>query len=235
VDGQKITNRNEAGKLLEKLKSQRALLQTTIPSVPDVFFSAILFIDTENNFILIDELNKKAGHELLLIHKTLHIETKLDGIAIHFSCELIDTEVENGLHIYKFSFPDYLLYFQKRQSYRINIGLGTNIPVKFRREDGAPAYGHIFNLSETGAGIELDKPYRFQMSEILPYCEIRLDEGSTITCQLEIRYASKNQKAEQQRIGGKFIGMTNPDQRLIARLVIELQRDLMRHLPKDST
>jgi len=234
VDGQKITNRSEAEKILEKLRSHRALLQTTIPGVPDVFFSAILYIDTRENFILIDELSKKAGHELLLIHKTLHIETKLDGIAVHFSCELIETEVENGLHIYKLKFPDYLLYFQKRQSYRINIGLGTNIPVKFRREDGTPAYGHIINLSDTGAGIELEKPYRFQMSEILPYCEIRLDEGNSITCQLEIRYADKNQKVKQQRVGGKFIGLANPDQRTIARLVIELQRDLMRHLPKDS-
>jgi len=234
VDGQKITNLHEAGKILKKVKLRRNLLHISIPGVPDIFFSVILHINTNKNYILIDELNKKSGHDLVIAHKELNAETKLDGIAIHFRAELQSFEIENGIYVYKLKFPDYLLYIQKRQNYRINIGLGTNIPVKFKRDDGTPAFGHIINLSETGIGIELDSPYRMVMSEILPYCEIRLDDEKNITCQLEIRYADRNLKAKQQRIGGKFISLSNPDQRTIARLVIALQRELMRHLPKDD-
>lgn len=234
MDGKKITNVYESGKILEKLRTQHALIQVSIPGVPDVFFSSILLVDVKSNFIMIDQLSKKSGHDLLLAHRNIVFESKLDGIGIHFSCELTSSDTEDGIHIYKLAFPDHILYFQKRNNYRINIGLGTNIPVKFKRDDGAPVFGRIINLSETGIGVILDTPYRLHMSEVLPYCEIRLDDENTITCQLEIRYATNNKQGDHQNIGGKFIGMSNSQQRTIGKLVIELQRDLMRRLPKND-
>lgn len=234
MDGKRITNVYEAGKILEKLRNQHALIQVSMPGVPDVFFSSILAVNVDNQFILLDELSKKAAHDLLLVHKNLVFESKLDGIGIHFSCALTSADTEHGAHIYKLAFPDHILYFQKRNNFRINIGLGTNIPVKFKRDDGTPVFGRIINLSETGIGVILDAPYHLSMSEVLPYCDIRLDDENSVTCQLEIRYATDDKQDHCQHIGGKFIGMSNTDQRTISKLVIELQRDLMRRLPKND-
>jgi len=234
VNGKKITNLYETGKILNNLKSQRALIKISMPGVPDVFFSSILEVNVDSNYILIDELNKKNAHEIISTHKILTIEAKLDGVGIRFSTELDSFNVENNIYQYKLFFPEYLLYFQKRQNYRINIGLGTNIPAKFKRDDGTPVFGQIINLSESGIGAVLDAPYRLEMSEVLPHCEIRLDDELSISSQLEIRYITESNGKKCQHIGGKFIGLSSSAQRLVAKLVIELQRDLMRRLPKDD-
>jgi len=232
VNGDQITNRLKSQHLLEKLKAEQALLQISIPGVPETFFSSLLAIKPEDDYLLLDELNSKHAHKLLLVHKKLNVHAKLDGIGIQFSTQLITHAKESGIFFYKVEYPETVLYFQKRQNYRINIGLGVNIPIKMKRDDGSPVYGHIINLSETGAGIILDSPYSLQLAEILPYCEVRLTDESIINCQLEVRYASMNKKTSHQHIGGKFLGVSGPDQRDLARLVIDLQRDMMKRLPK---
>ncbi len=234
MKGENITNPFESARLLEMVRSKHTLLQISMPGVPEVFFSAILSINPEENFILLDEINTKRGHELLLIHKKLNVLTRINGIELRFSANLVNTYDKDGIAIYKLEYPENVIYQQKRQSYRINIGLGINIPIKLKREDGIPVYGNMINLSETGAGIALNSPCSVQMSEILPYCELRIAEDNVITCQLEVRYINTDNNEKPQHIGGQFIGVSNSHQRELSKLVINLQRDLMKRLPKDG-
>jgi len=234
VTGKKITNLRESARLLDKVRGQRSLLQISIPGVPEVFFSFIINISLDDQFILLDELSAKHGHELLLLHKRLNIQSKVDGIGIQFSTNLISSRCDDGIPVYKVEYPQNILYFQKRQNYRINLGLGTNIPIKLKRDDGTPMYGKVFNLSESGAGIALAPPYTVQFSELVPYCEIRLSDNQNVTCQLEIRYANSGDMDNGQKLGGKFIGLSGEHQRVISKTVINLQRDMMRHIPKSD-
>lgn len=234
MNSENITNPFESARLFEMVRTKHSLLQVSIPGVPEIFFSAILSVNPGEKFILLDELNSKQGHELLLIHKKLNVTTKINGIELRFSANLMMSYDKNDIAIYKLEYPESVIYQQKRESYRINIGLGINIPVKLKREDGIPVYGNMINLSETGAGIALDSPCSVQMSEILPYCELRITEEQIIKCQLEIRYIKENNKDKLQHIGGQFIGISNTQQRELSKLVINLQRDLMKRLPKDG-
>lgn len=204
-----------------------------MPGVPEIFFSAILSVNPNQNYILLDEINSKHGHELLLVHKKFNAMTKIDGIELRFSGNLITTSEKNGIAIYKIEYPDSVLYLQQRQSFRINIGLGTSIPVKLKREDGIPVYGHIINLSETGAGIVIDTPCVIQIGDVFPQCEIRLSEEQIIKCQYDVRYMSANKTDESQRIGGQFLGLNGGQQNELRKLVLKLQRDLMKRLPKN--
>lgn len=233
MKGENITNSLESARLLEMVRSKHTLLQVSMPGVPEVFFSAILSINPEENFILLDEINTRHGHELLLIHKKMNILTRINGIELRFSANLVNTYNKDGIAIYRMEYPENVIYQQKRQNYRINIGLGINIPIKLKREDGIPVYGNMINLSETGAGIALDSPCSIQMSEILPYCELRIAEDNVITCQLEVRYINSDTKNKPQHIGGQFIGVSNIQQRELSKVVIDLQRDLMKRLPKN--
>ncbi len=234
LNGETITNPIESARLLNKVRDKHSLIQISMPGVPEIFFSAILSINPDSEYILLDEINTKHGHELLLIHKKMHVVTKINGIEIRFSANLIDINNQHGSAVYKIAYPESIQYLQKRQNYRINIGLGIKIPIKLKREDGIPVYGHMINLSETGAGIELDSPCPVQKAEILPYCELRIHEDDIIKCQLEIRYINDNNSKHIQRIGGQFIGLDGTQQRILSKLVIELQRDLMKRLPKDA-
>jgi len=234
MKGEKITNPHESARLLEMAKSRRTLLEVSMPGVPDIFFSAFLAINADDQFILLDEINTRHGHELFMVHKTINISTKLNGIDLSFSSKLLQAFEKDGIAVYKIKYPESVMYLQQRQSYRINIGLGISIPVKMKREDGVPLYGNMINLSETGAGIALDSPCVVHMSEILPFCELRISEEQTIRCQLEIRYIKANEENKPQHIGGQFIGIDNMQQRELSKVVTTLQRDLMKHLPKNA-
>jgi c-di-GMP-binding flagellar brake protein YcgR len=234
MKGEKITNPHESARLLEMAKSRRTLLEVSMPGVPDIFFSAFLAINADDQFILLDEINTRHGHELFLVHKTINVSTKLNGIDLSFSSKLLQAFEKDGIAVYKIKYPESVMYLQQRQSYRINIGLGISIPVKMKREDGVPLYGNMINLSETGAGIALNSPCAVHMSEILPFCELRISEEQTIRCQLEIRYIKANEENKPQHIGGQFIGIDNMQQRELSKVVTTLQRDLMKHLPKNA-
>jgi len=234
MESEKITNVFETSKLLAKIKAHQILLQVSIPGISDIFFTSILDINTDKKYLLLDELNNSNGHDLLLKHKTLNIETKINGVLIQFSLNLHKVTKEDDIYIYNFDFPDTVLYFQKRSNFRINIGLGTDIPVKLKRDDRSPVYGSAINISETGIGMILDAPYSLEMGELLPLCELRISEDDNIASSLEVRYIHNDETKKQQHIGGKFIGLSAPDQKKITRLVIKLQRDLMRRLPKDD-
>lgn len=205
-----------------------------MPGVPEIFFSAILSVNPNQKYLLLDEVNSKHGHELLLIHKKFNILTKIDGIELQFSGNLINASERDGIAIYKIDFPDSVLYLQQRQNFRINIGLGINIPVKLKREDGIPVYGHIINLSETGAGIALDTSCAIQIGDIFPYCEIRLSDEEVIKCQFDIRFIAADKTDDHPRIGGQFLGLDGAQQRDLRKLVLKLQRDLMKRLPKNT-
>lgn len=234
MKGEKITNPHESARLLEMVRAKHSLLEVSMPGVPDIFFSALLVINADDQFILMDEINTRQGHELLLVHKKINVSTKINGIDLSFSSTLQQAYEKDGIAVYKIDFPESVLYRQQRQSYRINIGLGISIPVKMKREDGVPLYGNMINLSETGAGIALNSPCAVQMSEILPFCELRISEDQTIRCQLEIRYIKPNDNNKPQHIGGQFIGIDNLQQRELSKVVTGLQRDLMKRLPKDA-
>lgn len=234
MKGEKITNPHESARLLEMARSRHSLLEVSMPGVPDIFFSAFLAINADDQFILMDEINTQQGHELLLVHKKINVSTKLNGIDLSFSSTLLNVFDKDGIAVYKIKYPESVLYLQQRKSYRINIGLGINIPVKMKREDGVPLYGNMINLSETGAGIALNSPCSVHMSEILPFCELRISEDQTIRCQLEIRYIKAKDDKKPQHIGGQFIGIDNMQQRELSRVVTDLQRDLMKRLPKNA-
>lgn len=234
MDSEKITKAFEASKLLEKIRTHNILLQVTIPGINEVFFTSILTINPEKKYLLLDELNNINGHKLLQKHKCLNIETKINGVLVQFSLNLTAITKQDDGYLYRFSFPEKILYFQKRSNFRINIGLGTDIPVKLRREDRSPVYGNAINISETGIGMVLDPPYSLTMGEILPLCELRISEDDNIVSSLEVRYIDAAETSNTKHIGGKFIGLSSADQKKVTQLVIKLQRDLMRRLPKDD-
>ena len=234
VLGEKITNKGHAAKLLERVMKAHSHILVTIPGMRDKFSTSILEINPAENYILLDQIIPWTGHSAFLEGGELKAKTVLQGVEISFSVLLEKHIQESGFTVYQVSFPGYVLYMQKRQNFRTNLGLGTSIPIYIRRDDGTPIRGKIVNISETGAGIVLDAPYNLENSEILPRCEIRINEDEIIDCKFEVRFTHKKDMSTPQRVGGKFLSLSGMHKRTLAKLVADLQRDMMKRIPKDQ-
>lgn len=234
MDGEIIRNPAQIAQVLRKVQDARSLLVVTLPGENIPYQSAILEIDPDTGYLVLDEITPIQGHKKFLQTGKLVANTKMKGVDIRFTAELDSVLQDTRFTTYRMRFPAELLYMQKRQSFRINLGITSNIAVTLHREDGSRLQGKVVNLSETGEGATVGGNEKFRIAELIPVCEIELPNDEIIQSKLEIRFISQGKQGESVRIGGRFLEMPGIQQRLLARVLLDLQRDMMRRLPKDS-
>jgi c-di-GMP-binding flagellar brake protein YcgR len=234
VEGEIIKDPAHVAQILRKIQDSHSLLTITVPGKNEPYQSAILEINPKKQYVVLDELTPARGHKRLLEIGELVARTKLKGIDVRFSTSLESYNVKDGIAAYRLKFPDEIVHMQKRQSFRISLGLGTNIPLLLKREDGTRLMGRVINISETGVGASIESDTVLELAEILPWCEIALSDDEVISSKLEIRFLKLDRESGVQKIGGRFLDMSGMQKRLLARKITDLQRDMMKRLPKDN-
>lgn len=217
--------------LLRRIMEQRALLRVTVPGVRGSFNSAILRMDPEQDLLILDELNPRRGHERLLEVRTLQAGAQVQGVETRFSGAIEEAADANGIAYYRLRFPREVLYIQRRTSFRVKVGMTTPIAAVFDRNDGRQLRGRIIDLSEGGMGVEFSQHVTLQPGEIVP-CQMRLPDGQHLGCKLEIRHTSGAKEQNLMRIGGRFVELHPQRRKVLARLVANLQRDMIRKQPR---
>ena len=80
-----LTSRQEIIGLLKKIYRNHSLLTVSFDDKEQRFGSAILEINTENNYLVIDEFWPEIGNSETLLKKKLDISTYHAGINMHFN------------------------------------------------------------------------------------------------------------------------------------------------------
>lgn len=217
--------------LLRRLIEQRVLLRVTVPGMRGSYNSAILRLGEAQDFLILDELNPRRGHEQLLEVRRLNASAQVQGIELRFSGELLEVGQTAGIAFYRLPFPDELLYLQRRGSFRVPVGMATPVTAVFQRPDENSLRGRIVDLSEGGMGVEFNQRVRLQPGEILP-CQMRLPDGQQLRCKLEVRHTSAPEDQNKVRLGGRFVELQPQQRKALARLVADLQRTMIRKQPK---
>ena len=230
--GDKITDRTLAAAILKRIIDCRALLTVTLPGMSAVYNSAILEINSEQGYLLLDELNPKEGHDKLLELKKLSAMASVKGVEIRFTTTLEKVSLESGISLYQVRFPDIVWYYQKRQNFRITIELGLHIPVQFKLKSGDLIHARLIDISETGIRACTEAYIELEIGAEIPGCEITLPDGTNISSKFELRFKKFNKKDNTLTIGGRFTDFPKASQRELSRKVSAMQRDMMKRLPK---
>ena len=127
--GDKVSDAKLAAGILKRILDHRALLTITIPDNRGKFNSAILDIDADNGFLILDELNPKQGHQKFISAKRLNARALVKGVEIRFSATPQEVHNESGIASYQVSFPGEVWQMQRRQSFRVTVGLSKQLPV----------------------------------------------------------------------------------------------------------
>jgi c-di-GMP-binding flagellar brake protein YcgR len=215
---------------LKRLFTQRVLLTLKLLDRPEEFISIVIGIDPELNHFMIDALQPELGNNLLSQRGKVVIKANFEGINLSFDASLIETKIENNLPLHVLAIPSTMGYLQRREAIRIKLSAAHPCPVELHSTDNkSPVIrGLIRDLSAGGLGIQVDKklPTQLEAGQQLECAfNLPLDAKQSIRCDVIIRVANPPIPGQTHSfLGVQFIGMLKPQQRLIEKSIMNLQR-----------
>jgi c-di-GMP-binding flagellar brake protein YcgR len=218
-------------KLMQRIKNSRALLSVTIAGSEDRYLSAILDVNEEEGYIVLDELNSPAANRSLARVKRMQINTRLENRDISFACEVTGIGEDRGIPYYKIPFPVDLSHQLRRRFLRINTPRGKYLPVHLETENDDLATGQLIDLSTGGFGALMNREGsdKIQRGDFIPNCKLYLGDNNPVETTVEIRYCEDKQYSKTPRLGGMFVDLTQNDERRLQRYITHLDRVKARH------
>lgn len=224
---EKVTHLPQIIGLLRRIRDQRVLLSASVPGHPGVFNSLLLEVDPERKLILLDELNPRAGHELVLQTRELRVHCQCQGIELGFACAVDIGQGRNGISFYRAALPDSINYLQRRGSYRVRVGLDLAVPLQLPFDESTLIEGELYDLSMGGLGANLETDLRLERGQILN-CILNLPKAEPFPVEIEIRFIRADDTKSTRRIGASFRNLQPRQQTVLRRLVTQLEREMLR-------
>lgn len=224
----------EIGKALAAVVESRSQLTVRIEDRVTPYVSLLIEVDSENQVFYIDELLPKNGNEALGNGEIFSIRALCRGIPVFFEGnQILSVEDESGSLTYKVKFPGRLVYQQRRQFFRISVGVTQNCDALLMRSeseqgpDAISTRGRVIDLSQRGAGLQIPGQLssELEVGEQLDECEVSLPDCDYLKSQAEIRHFFYDEERDVSYCGLLFHGLGKVEQRKLDRYVLQLQRE----------
>jgi c-di-GMP-binding flagellar brake protein YcgR len=225
---EKITHPPQIAGLLRRILDNRVLLRVQVPGHPGIFNSLLLQVNTDQKFIILDELNPTAGHRFAQQTGRLQVHCQSQGVEIGFACDIETRSDASGVSYYRAPLPALLHYLQRRMNYRVRVVLDKDIPVYLQLDADTEVEGQLFDLSLGGMGFNLASDIRLERGQVLERCTIRPPAGDPLRVQLEIRFVQTDERRPTQRIGARFVSLGPQQENALRRFVTHLEREVLR-------
>ena len=232
-EGEQLTDPIQIAALLKKVKDSRTLIQVTIAGQSTEYNSALLDIDAEHGYLLLDELTPPEGHHRLSEVRRLTAVIRLRGIDLRFSTRLQQIGGQSGIAFYRVDFPQQLHYRQRRAYYRVKLGLGLMVPFSIAHAASKALEGQIDDISVGGIRAQLSQQVPFKLGDLVPGCTIQLPTGEKIDCEIEVRYISQDEQHRKSHLGARFVNLDRARQNTLKRFAAEAERELLRRKVKE--
>jgi len=217
--------------LLRRLHQGRCLLAVILTDDKQIYNSALLEVNAEHDFIVLDELKPDHGHTILLAQQSIRVRAQLKGVSVAFTAALVEAGRRDGIAYYRFALPKALHYGQRRAHYRPRVGHANKTAVELDLPTGEVSTGTLQDLSLGGLRVKLDREITgLRLNTALP-CRLNLPDSTTFACIVEIRFLGGVPTCQ---LGGRF-GPLPPHQRqLLQKFLRELEREELKRNPRDG-
>lgn len=225
-----LFNQNSSNSVIERLVQARAPLSVQIEKYQHKLYNSYLLkLDQESAEprLLIDELMPLQANELTKVGAHLIVKSSHRGVEFKFKTQVLDIEKELNSTLYLTSLPDKIIQSQPRNAYRVAAKKFTKIPVSFASRGRGILKGTLSDLSNSGIGITVPKAIEpgLQANEFIDSCYITLDNGTSIEFSMQIKHVVYSNLDRSTYIGGRFTSFKRNNEKLMERLVAQLQRE----------
>jgi c-di-GMP-binding flagellar brake protein YcgR len=231
----RVTDPSQIANLLKRIKDGRSLLTVTVRGEPDSCLSAILDVHPHERHFLLDELVPPEGHHALMRQRRANIHTQSGGVEISFNCAVEDAGIETKGAFYRMTFPDVVLYRQRREYFRARVARAQDVPLLLTDGDGGKADGLVRDISAGGIGAEITSVRNIDLlpGQIFKDVLVRLFVDLSLNLTVELRFRSQDDRTGNLRVGGRLIDVGRAEQKLIEQFVASLDREWRRKLARD--
>lgn len=224
---QRIRKHAQKVRILNQLKDQHCLLSVRLTDHGDNrYSSAILDVDSRKERLRLDELTPEDGHRRLRPGSEIRIDTRAHGVETRFLTTVEHIDEENGIAYYVVPFPDIITYHQRRAFHRVPVRMTLQSSIALQG-DGDAVPVRLTDLSVGGFGGTVKRNYALRSGERYE-CSIELRGEQPLKMQVEVRYAKWDSARKQLRFGALFLDPDPRQRSRLERLVMELERALIR-------
>lgn len=224
---QRITKLAHQTRLLNQLKDQHCPLSVRIPKVSENrYTSAIVRVDADRGRLYLDELNPGTGHARMEVGAEIRVDTRAHGVETRFKTRVDAIGEEDGICFYEVPFPETITYHQRRAHHRV--------PVKMTLQSRATLEGpagsvnvRLSDISVGGFGGTANPDSGIKAGDLYD-CVLELRGGDRLEARVEIRYVARDTVKRNLRFGALFLEMDRRQRGRLGRLVMELERELIR-------
>lgn len=228
--GEKITSYNQIISMLKRVKDAHLLLWAKFANhYGDYHNTAIIEMPEGKNYFVMDELQPKPKKQ---ISKDTELEffVRLHGVDISFTGAVQKVGSESDLDFYHILIPKTLDYQQRREHFRIRVGIKHDITVDLFTLSRKKITGQLVDISVSGICVRFDPIVitSIQTGQHLRNVQIALPNDRPLKCNLEIRYIRYNEVSHYTLAGGKFISLGKRDAQRIQHYVALADRQMQK-------
>lgn len=225
-----LFNQNNSSSVLERLAQARVPLSIQVANYQHKLYNSYLLkLDQESGRarLIIDELMPRQANELTKPGETLSVKCNHRGVEFKFKTKVLEIEKELESILYLTSVPGEIIQSQPRNAYRVAVKKFTRIPVSFACHGRGVLKGTLSDLSNTGVGITIPKAIKpgLHDNELIDSCYINLDNGTSIEFSMQIKHVVYSNLDRSTYIGGRFTSFKRNNEKLMEKLVAQLQRE----------
>ena len=214
------------------------------------YLTQVIKADIQNRCFYIDELRPPSGHKLASFNESFDIVTKLNGVEIIIKgASIVGAGKSEGSFFYKVTFPNEILYLQRRHAFRIDIPEDQEVIAEIRGEGHeSTSHGIVRDVSATGCRMTLnhmpDRP--FEKGEILPFFNMKISKNIEVEGEAKVRFISVPGQAGDEDtedndelhgdivLGLELCELFGLGHRTMERFVNELQREARKNRFEDE-
>ncbi len=224
-----ITHVPQIANLLRRIRDHKVLLSVRVPGHDGVFNSLLLDVSPERNLVLLDELSPQEGHALACEVRQLKIRCQCQGVELSFACKINIGQSQRGISFYHAPLPSSLTYLQRRNDFRVHVGVSLAVPLHLPIEGMHQVVdGDVTDLSMGGLGANISDGIKLNRGQIIDNCQLDLPKGESLQTEIEIRFVRQNSHNHTQHIGASFHHIQPQHEHVLRKLVTQLEREMLR-------
>lgn len=225
---ERITNTERITEMLLRIAQSRIGLSVHFSDHNVKYSSFLIEVNKNKRIIILDELMPRDGNDLLISNKMAHITAKLAGASIHFRGTVLKIENDSTHSRILMTFPERLLYEQRRATFRVRMNSGSIVSITIRADSQIEFQGYLFDISSSGIGAYVESSADLLVREQPYHCKIHLPGGKFVSGEFQVRFLKQDKKLNQLQVGGQFLNLPGPQRQTLDRFVMTLQRDAIK-------
>lgn len=224
---QLISSTGYIAALLQRLQTERRLIDVTLGASATPLTSTLLQILPHGAGLLLDEPFPRDEASPDALNTEFRVTARFEGATLRFSVTLEAFQDEAGARLWHTSLPQSMEYWQARSEHRVVV-LPLQIPLRLYIGEGVVLHGVLYDLCGHGVGIRLAGAVAGLKRGKVYRCAIDQGGAPPLEMAITLNRAGKVAGEWPVELGAQLHNMPRPQQHQWQRFAAEMERRLLR-------